>query len=29
MSQGDRGGHAARACLDMIAVRRRLLGQTK
>jgi 6,7-dimethyl-8-ribityllumazine synthase len=29
MSQGDRGGHAARACLDMIAVRRRLLGQVK
>jgi 6,7-dimethyl-8-ribityllumazine synthase len=26
-SQGDRGGVTARACLDMIALKRRLLGQ--
>jgi 6,7-dimethyl-8-ribityllumazine synthase len=27
--EGDKGGFAARACLDMIAIRRRLLGQTR
>jgi 6,7-dimethyl-8-ribityllumazine synthase len=26
-SEGDKGGMAARACLDMIALKRRLLGQ--
>jgi 6,7-dimethyl-8-ribityllumazine synthase len=26
---GDKGGFAARACLDMIAIKRRLLGQTR
>lgn len=29
VSEGDKGGFAARACLDMIALRRRLLGQTR
>lgn len=28
-SEGDRGGWAARACLDMVAVRRQLLGQVR
>jgi 6,7-dimethyl-8-ribityllumazine synthase len=27
--QADRGGQAARACLDMIAIRRRFLGQPR
>jgi 6,7-dimethyl-8-ribityllumazine synthase len=27
ISEGDKGGFAARACLDMIALKRRLLGQ--
>jgi 6,7-dimethyl-8-ribityllumazine synthase len=26
---GDKGGFAARACLDMIGIKRRLLGQTR
>lgn len=29
ISEGDKGGFAARACLDMIALKRRLLGQTR
>ena len=29
ISEGDKGGFAARACLDMVALRRRLLGQTR
>jgi 6,7-dimethyl-8-ribityllumazine synthase len=29
ISEGDKGGFAARACLDMIGVRRRLLGHTR
>jgi len=29
ISEGDKGGFAARACLDMIALRRRLLGQIR
>ncbi|MEI9891499.1 MAG: 6,7-dimethyl-8-ribityllumazine synthase [Caulobacteraceae bacterium] len=29
VSQGDKGGFAARACLDMIALRRRLLGMIR
>lgn len=28
-SEGDRGGWAARSCLDMVAVRRQLLGQVR
>ncbi|HEX7758874.1 MAG TPA: 6,7-dimethyl-8-ribityllumazine synthase [Caulobacteraceae bacterium] len=28
-SEGDRGGWAARACLDMVSVRRQLLGQPR
>ncbi len=28
-AEGDKGGAAARACLEMIALRRRLLGQTR
>ncbi|HYD37401.1 MAG TPA: 6,7-dimethyl-8-ribityllumazine synthase [Allosphingosinicella sp.] len=28
-SEGDKGGGAARACLEMIALKRRLLGQTR
>jgi len=28
-SQGDKGGAAARACLDMIALKRRLFGQIR
>jgi 6,7-dimethyl-8-ribityllumazine synthase len=28
-SEGDRGGWAAKACLDMVAVRRQLLGQVR
>jgi 6,7-dimethyl-8-ribityllumazine synthase len=28
-SEGDKGGFAARACLDMIVLRRRLFGQTR
>jgi 6,7-dimethyl-8-ribityllumazine synthase len=28
-SEGDKGGAAARACLEMIALRRQLLGQTR
>jgi 6,7-dimethyl-8-ribityllumazine synthase len=28
-SEGDKGGFAARACLEMIALGRRLLGQTR
>ena len=27
ISEGDKGGFAARACLDMVALKRRLLGQ--
>ena len=27
--EGDKGGGAARACLDMIAIKRRLLGQSR
>ena len=27
LSEGDKGGFAARACMDMIALKRRLLGQ--
>jgi 6,7-dimethyl-8-ribityllumazine synthase len=29
VSEGDKGGAAARACLDLISVKRRLLGQTR
>ena len=29
VSEGDKGGFAARACLDMIGLRRRLLGVTR
>jgi len=29
ISEGDKGGFAARACLDMVALRRRLLGQQR
>jgi 6,7-dimethyl-8-ribityllumazine synthase len=29
VSEGDKGGFAARACLDVISVRRRLLGQIR
>ena len=29
VSEGDKGGGAARACLDMIAIKRRLLGQSR
>ena len=29
VSEGDRGGAAARACLEVLAVRRRLLGQAR
>lgn len=29
VSEGDKGGFAARACLDMITLRRRLLGQAR
>jgi 6,7-dimethyl-8-ribityllumazine synthase len=29
VSEGDKGGFAARACLDMIGLRRRLLGQAR
>ncbi len=29
LSEGDKGGFAARACLDMVALRRRLLGQAR
>jgi len=29
IAEGDKGGGAARACLEMIALRRRLLGQTR
>jgi 6,7-dimethyl-8-ribityllumazine synthase len=29
VSEGDKGGFAARACLDVIALRRRLLGQIR
>jgi 6,7-dimethyl-8-ribityllumazine synthase len=29
ISQGDKGGFAARACLDMIALKRQLLGQQR
>ena len=29
ISEGDKGGGAARACLDVISVKRRLLGQTR
>jgi 6,7-dimethyl-8-ribityllumazine synthase len=29
ISEGDKGGFAARACLDMIVLRRRLLGQAR
>jgi 6,7-dimethyl-8-ribityllumazine synthase len=29
VSEGDKGGFAARTCLDMIALRRRLLGQAR
>lgn len=28
-SEGDRGGWAAKACLDMVAIRRQLLGQVR
>src|SRR5260221_10953247 len=28
VSQGDKGGFAARACLDVISLKRRLLGQS-
>jgi 6,7-dimethyl-8-ribityllumazine synthase len=28
-SEGDKGAAAARACLDMIVLRRRLLGQAR
>ena len=29
VSEGDKGGFAARACLDMISIKRRLLGQAR
>jgi 6,7-dimethyl-8-ribityllumazine synthase len=29
ISEGDKGGFAARTCLDMIALKRRLLGQAR
>jgi 6,7-dimethyl-8-ribityllumazine synthase len=29
VAEGDKGGFAARACLEMVALRRRLLGQTR
>jgi len=29
MAEGDKGGGAARACIEMVALRRRLLGQTR
>jgi 6,7-dimethyl-8-ribityllumazine synthase len=29
VSEGDKGGFAARTCLDMIGLRRRLLGQVR
>jgi 6,7-dimethyl-8-ribityllumazine synthase len=29
VSEGDKGGFAARACLDMVALKRRLHGQTR
>ena len=29
MGEGDKGGGAARACLDVLALKRRLLGQTR
>jgi 6,7-dimethyl-8-ribityllumazine synthase len=29
ISEGDRGGQAAKACLDVIGVRRRLFGQVR
>ena len=29
VTEGDKGGFAARACLEMIALKRRLLGQTR
>jgi 6,7-dimethyl-8-ribityllumazine synthase len=29
VSEGDKGGFAARACLDVISLRRRLLGQAR
>ena len=29
LAEGDKGGFAARACIEMIALRRRLLGQTR
>lgn len=29
VTEGDKGGFAARACLDMISIRRRLLGQAR
>jgi 6,7-dimethyl-8-ribityllumazine synthase len=29
VSEGDKGGFAARTCLEMIGIRRRLLGQTR
>jgi len=29
ISEGDKGGFAARACLDMVTIKRRLLGQSR
>ena len=29
VSEGDKGGGAARACLEVIAIKRRLLGQSR
>jgi 6,7-dimethyl-8-ribityllumazine synthase len=29
ISEGDKGGFAARACLDMVALKRRLHGQAR
>jgi len=29
VGEGDKGGSAARACLEMIAIKRRLLGQSR
>jgi 6,7-dimethyl-8-ribityllumazine synthase len=29
IAEGDKGGGAARACIEMVALRRRLLGQTR
>ncbi len=29
VSEGDKGGQAARACLDIITLKRRLIGQTR